>query len=82
MGVAAAARAMGGIDGLINNAAITHSGGKNMDALAPDTWDQVMNVNVRGTWLVTVAATQHLAHPAVAAWSTLRRTPRCGGRPG
>ena len=36
-GVAAAARAKGGIDGLINNAAITHSGGKNMDALSVDT---------------------------------------------
>ena len=60
-GVAAAAQAMGGIDGLINNAAITHSGGKNMDALTAATWDQVMNVNVRGTWLVTVAATPHLA---------------------
>ena len=51
-GVAAAALAMGGIVGLINNAAITNSGGKNMDALAAETWDQVMNVNVRGTWLV------------------------------
>jgi NAD(P)-dependent dehydrogenase (short-subunit alcohol dehydrogenase family) len=60
-GVAAAARAMGGIDGLINNAAITNSGGKTMDQLAPETWDQVMNVNVRGTWLVTVAAAPHLA---------------------
>ena len=61
VGVAAAAQAMGGMDGLINNAAITHSGGKNMDALSADMWDQVMGVNVRGTWLVTVAATPHLA---------------------
>ena len=60
-GVAAVARAMGGIDGLINNAAITNSGGKNMDELSADTWDQVMAVNVRGTWLVTVAATPFLA---------------------
>ena len=60
-GVAAAAHAMGGMDGLINNAAVTHSGGKNMDALSADMWDQVMNVNVRGTWLVTVAATPYLA---------------------
>ena len=60
-GVAAAARAMGGIDGLINNAAITHSGGKTMEEITPDVWDQVMDVNVRGTWLVTVAATLHLA---------------------
>lgn len=60
-GVAAAAQAMGGLDGLINNAAITNSGGKNMDQLTTDTWDQVMDVNVRGTWLVTVAATPFLA---------------------
>ena len=60
-GVAAAASAMGGMDGLINNAAITNSGGKNMDELSTDTWDQVMDVNVRGTWLVTVAATPFLA---------------------
>ena len=60
-GVAAAARVMGGLDGLINNAAITNAGGKSMDEIATDTWDQVMSVNVRGTWLVTVAATPHLA---------------------
>ena len=59
-GVEAASLAMGGIDGLINNAAITNSGGKNMEQLTLDTWDQVMDVNVRGTWLVTVAATPHL----------------------
>jgi NAD(P)-dependent dehydrogenase (short-subunit alcohol dehydrogenase family) len=60
-GVAAAAKAMGGIDGLINNAAITNSGGKTMDQVSAATWDTVMDVNVRGTWLVTVAATPHLA---------------------
>lgn len=60
-GVAAASAAMGGLDGLINNAAITNSGGKTMDQLEPALWDKVMDVNVRGTWLVTVAATPHLA---------------------
>ena len=60
-GVNTAAKAMNGIDGLINNAAITNSGGKNMDQLTVATWDQVMQVNVRGTWLVTVAATPYLA---------------------
>ena len=60
-GVAAASAAMGGLDGLINNAAITNSGGKTMDQLEPAMWDRVMDVNVRGTWLVTVAATPHLA---------------------
>lgn len=60
-GVAAATSAMGGLDGLINNAAITNSGGKTMDQLDTGTWDRVMNVNVRGTWLVTSAAQPHLA---------------------
>lgn len=60
-GVDAAAAAMGGLDGLINNAAITNSGGRTMDQLEADMWDRVMGVNVRGTWQVTVAATKHLA---------------------
>lgn len=60
-GVTAAVQALGGLDGLINNAAITNSGGKAMDELDVDTWDRVMDVNVRGTWLVTVAARPFLA---------------------
>ena len=60
-GVDAAAAAMGGLTGLINNAAITNSGGKTMDELELDMWDRVMDVNVRGTWLVTQAAKPHLA---------------------
>ncbi|MES2414127.1 MAG: SDR family oxidoreductase [Pseudomonadota bacterium] len=60
-GVDAAAKHMGGLDGLINNGAITNSGGKGMADIALDTWDRVMSVNVRGTWLTTVAAQPHLA---------------------
>ncbi|MDB5966687.1 MAG: Short-chain dehydrogenase [Polaromonas sp.] len=60
-GVEKAAHCMGGIDGLINNGAITNSGGKAMSELAIDTWDRVMSVNARGTWLTTVAAQPHLA---------------------
>jgi len=60
-GVAAAGLAMGGIDGLINNAAITNSGGRTMAQLEVEVWDRVMQVNVRGTWLVTVAAQRFLA---------------------
>ncbi len=59
--VQAAAAAMGGLDGLINNAAITDSGGKTMDQLDAQTWDRVMAVNVRGVWQATVAAQPHLA---------------------
>jgi NAD(P)-dependent dehydrogenase (short-subunit alcohol dehydrogenase family) len=46
---------LGGLDGLVNNAAITDSGGKTADELDIDTWDRVMQVNVRGTWLMTRA---------------------------
>ena len=60
-GMEAAVAALGGLDGLINNAAITNSGGKTMDQLQVDVFDRVMNVNVRGTWLVTTAAQPHLA---------------------
>lgn len=60
-GVNAAAAHMGGLDGLVNNGAITNSGGKVMGDIATDMWDRVMSVNVRGTWLATVAAQTHLA---------------------
>lgn len=55
-GVAQAADFLGGIDGLVNNAAITNSGGREMADLDTDTWDRVMAVNVRGVWQATVAA--------------------------
>ncbi len=58
--VADAAKQLGGIDGLINNAAITNSGGKLATELTKETWDAVMNVNVRGTWLASTAALPHL----------------------
>ena len=59
-GVDQAAQWLGGMNGLVNNAAITNSGGKDMQDIAIDTWDQVMAVNVRGPWLATVAAHPHL----------------------
>lgn len=46
---------LGGLDGLVNNASVTNSGGKSCEELSIDTWDQVMQVNVRGTWLMTTA---------------------------
>jgi NAD(P)-dependent dehydrogenase (short-subunit alcohol dehydrogenase family) len=58
--IAGVAAALGGIDGLINNGAITSSGGKTLEELDVETWDRVMTVNVRGTWLATRAALSHL----------------------
>ncbi len=46
----------GVVHGLVNNAAIaTGIGGPEFDTLTIETWDRVMTVNVRGTWLVTRA---------------------------
>jgi NAD(P)-dependent dehydrogenase (short-subunit alcohol dehydrogenase family) len=46
----------GRIHGLVNNAAIaTGTGGPSFDEIEIETWDRVMRVNVRGTWLVTRA---------------------------
>lgn len=48
-------KALGGLDGLVNNAAITNSGGRDAHQLEIDMWDRVMDVNVRGTWLMSRA---------------------------
>ena len=46
----------GRIHGLINNAAIaTNVGGKPFEEIDIGLWDQVMRVNIRGTWLVSRA---------------------------
>jgi NAD(P)-dependent dehydrogenase (short-subunit alcohol dehydrogenase family) len=46
----------GRLDGLVNNAAIaTGIGGPEFDEITLETWDRVMNVNVRGTWLMVRA---------------------------
>jgi NAD(P)-dependent dehydrogenase (short-subunit alcohol dehydrogenase family) len=55
-----AARLMGGIDAIVNNGAITNSGGKFANEIDLATWDAVMNVNVRGTWLMSTAALPYL----------------------
>ncbi|MEN9559582.1 MAG: hypothetical protein RLZZ502_793 [Pseudomonadota bacterium] len=59
-GVAQSVALLGGLDGLVNNAAVTNSGGKKHDEISDATWDQVMAVNVRGTWLATQYAVPHL----------------------
>ncbi|WP_277968433.1 SDR family oxidoreductase [Sphingomonas echinoides] len=49
-------RDYGCLDGLLNNAALaTGIGGKGLDEIDIETWDRVMTINVRGTWLMTKA---------------------------
>ena len=50
------ARDFGRVDGLVNNAALaTGIGGPTFEEIDVETWDRVMEVNVRGTWLVVRA---------------------------
>ena len=56
----AAVQALGGLDGLVNNGAITNSGGRTVFELEPEVWDRVMRVNVRGTWLMSRACAPSL----------------------
>ncbi|MHA3890574.1 SDR family oxidoreductase [Acinetobacter sp. GXMZU3951] len=52
---------LGGIDGLVNCAALaTGVGGKDLTEYDPDLWDRVMAVNVKGTWLMVKACTPYL----------------------
>lgn len=60
-GAAAAIAALGGLDGLVNNGAVTNSGGRDAQDIGIELWDQVMNVNARGTWLMTMACRDALA---------------------
>ncbi len=58
----AAAKELGGLDGLLNNGAIaTGIGGPDMSEIEIEVWDRVFQVNVRGTWLMSRAVRPHLA---------------------
>lgn len=88
-GLAAAAVAQGGLDGLINNVAITNSSEKDMGDITVGNWDSVTDVKVRGTGLLTAAARPFLvARASVSvvnqASDTGHRGDRCNchlGRP-
>ena len=59
--VQAAIDVLGGLDGLINCAAlVTGVGGVDMMGYDEALWDRVMTVNVKGTWLVSQACVPHL----------------------
>jgi NAD(P)-dependent dehydrogenase (short-subunit alcohol dehydrogenase family) len=56
--IAAVVAKHGRIDILVNNAGGTQRG--SLEALTVDQWDQVIDTNLRGTWLCTKAAAPHL----------------------
>jgi NAD(P)-dependent dehydrogenase (short-subunit alcohol dehydrogenase family) len=52
-----AADVLGGLDALVNNAAIVEGLARRpFDAIEDDEWDRVLEVNVKGTWLCAKAA--------------------------
>ncbi len=52
---------LGGLDGLVNCAALASNvGGQDLMQYDPDLWDRVMNINVKGTWLMTQACVPYL----------------------
>lgn len=74
-------RVLGGLDGLVNNAAITNSGGKDAHQLDIGTWDRVMEVNVRGTWLMSRACHGALAESGRGAVVNLASDTALWGAP-
>ncbi|GAA1080073.1 SDR family oxidoreductase [Tsukamurella strandjordii] len=79
--VAAAAEALGGLDGLVNNAGIGAQG--SVEAGTLDDWRRVLDVNVLGTVRVTRAALAHLrgsANPAVVNTCSIAATAGLPGR--
>ncbi len=52
----------GGIHGLVANAALANNvGGKSYDEIDVETWDRLMAVNVKGTWLTVRAIAPFMA---------------------
>jgi meso-butanediol dehydrogenase / (S,S)-butanediol dehydrogenase / diacetyl reductase len=57
-GVAAAVAALGGLDTLVNSAGVFQF--RRLEEIATDEWDRILDINLRGTFLVLREAMPHL----------------------
>jgi len=68
------------IDGLVANAGWANNvGGKPYDEIAPDVWDRMMAINVRGTWLTVRAIAPRMCDGGAIV--TLASDTVCWGAP-
>src|SRR4029453_3000634 len=59
--VDAAVAAFGRLDVLVNNAGTTRLiPHRDLDAVTPEVWHEILDLNVIGTWQMSVAAVPHL----------------------
>lgn len=68
--VARAAQAWGGLDVLVNNAGVVRRGG--LQDISEAMWDEVVDVNLKGTFLCAQAAARHMTGGAIVNIASMR----------
>ncbi len=77
-----ASDALGGVDALVNNAAIVSLARRPFDEIPEDEWDRVFEVNVKGTWLCASAVAPLLRHAGGGSIVNLASEVAFSGSPG
>ena len=81
--LASAREVMGGLDGLVNNAAVVEGLARRpFDEIPDDEWDRVLEVNVKGVWLCTKAAVPLLREAGGGSIVNLASETAFSGSPG
>ncbi|HEX6460580.1 MAG TPA: SDR family oxidoreductase [Thermoleophilaceae bacterium] len=73
---------LGGLDALVNNAAVVDLARRPFWEIEPEEWDRVMSVNVKGAWLVTRAVLPLLRESGAASIVNVSSETAYSGSPG
>lgn len=73
---------MGGLDALVNNAAVVDLPRRPFDEISEDEWDRVLTVNVKGAWLCAKAAVPLLRQAGGGSIVNLASAVAFSGSPG